>query len=214
MRYFVYNDPDWTYEDFDFDTLVRDSARVADTLNATDPDLSAFRELGGKLLVYSGWSDAAAPAAAVIGYYEDVLTHDETAAADVRLFMMPGVEHCFGGPGPSWVNYLDEIDRWVETGDAPEQVTAYWLNEQMQPDGSRPVCAYPEYVSCPTTGRATRDTPRASAASTSTSSVPRSALLNCGTTEHRRTEFLESGLFAEILLATLISPISGGLGSG
>jgi feruloyl esterase len=147
MRYFVYNDPDWTYEDFDFDTLVRDSARVADTLNATDPDLSAFRELGGKLLVYSGWSDAAAPAAAVIGYYEDVLTHDETAAADVRLFMMPGVEHCFGGPGPSWVNYLDEIDRWVETGDAPEQVTAYWLNEQMQPDGSRPVCAYPEYVS-------------------------------------------------------------------
>jgi feruloyl esterase len=61
--------------------------------------------------------------------------------------MMPGVEHCFGGPGPSWVNYLDEIDRWVETGDAPEQVTAYWLNEQMQPDGSRPVCAYPEYVS-------------------------------------------------------------------
>ncbi len=152
MRYFVYNDPDWTYENYDFDSLERDSARVADTLNATNPDLSAFRERGGKLIIYSGWSDAAAPAAAVIGYYDEVLAHDETAAADVRLFMMPGVEHCFGGPGPSWVNYLDEIDRWVETGDAPEQVTAYWLDEHMQPDGSRPVCAHPEYLTYNGTG--------------------------------------------------------------
>jgi len=152
----VYNDPDWTYENYDFDSLERDSARVADTLNATNPDLSAFRERGGKLIIYSGWSDAAVPAAGVIGYYEEVLGHDETAAADVRLFMMPGVEHCFGGPGPSWVNYLDEIDRWVETGDAPEQLTAYWLNDQMQPDGSRPVCAYPEVVTYDGTGD-TRD---------------------------------------------------------
>lgn len=58
--------------------------------------------------------------------------------------MMPGVEHCFGGPGPSFVNFLTEIDQWVESGTAPEQVTAYWLNEKMQPDGSRPVCAYPQ----------------------------------------------------------------------
>jgi len=146
MRYFVYNDPDWTYENYDFDSLERDSARVADTLNATNPDLSAFRERGGKLIIYSGWSDAAAPAAGVIGYYEEVLGHDETATGDVRLFMMPGVEHCFGGPGPSWVNYLDEIDRWVETGDAPDQVIAYWLDENMQPAGSRPVCAYPNVL--------------------------------------------------------------------
>jgi feruloyl esterase len=146
MRYFVHNDPDWTYENYDFDSLERDSARVADTLNATNPDLSAFRERGGKLIIYSGWSDAAAPAAGVIGYYEEVLGHDETATGDVRLFMMPGVEHCFGGPGPSWVNYLDEIDRWVETGDAPDQVIAYWLDENMQPAGSRPVCAYPNVL--------------------------------------------------------------------
>lgn len=44
------------------------------------------------------------------------------------------------------MDYLDEIDKWVETGYAPEQVSAYWLNDQMQPNGSRPVCAYPEYV--------------------------------------------------------------------
>jgi feruloyl esterase len=146
MKYFVYNDPDWSYEDYDFGTLKKDSERIAATLNATNPDLSAYRERGGKLLIYSGWSDAAVPAEGVIGYYEDVLAHDETAVADVRLFMMPGVEHCFGGPGPSWVNFLTEIDEWVEAGEAPGQVTAYWLNEQMQPDGSRPVCAYPNLL--------------------------------------------------------------------
>jgi feruloyl esterase len=143
MKYFIYNDPEWSYEDYDYDNLVEDSQRVAQTLNATDPDLSAFRRRGGKLLLYTGWSDTAAPAEAVIVYYDEVIAHDSSAAADVRLFMMPGVEHCLGGPGPSWVNFLDEIDHWVESGDAPNQGTAYWLDENMQPAGSRPVCAYP-----------------------------------------------------------------------
>jgi feruloyl esterase len=143
MKYFVYNDPEWSYENYDYDRLVADSQRVAQTLNATDPDLSAFRERGGKLLIYSGWSDAAAPADAVIGYYDEVMAHDKTAAADVRLFMMPGVEHCFGGPGPSWVNFLDEIDSWAETGEAPDEVIAHWLDETGQPTGSRPICAFP-----------------------------------------------------------------------
>jgi len=144
MKYFVYNDPNWSYQGYDVDTLRRDSERVADTLNATDPDLSTFRKRGGKLIIYSGWSDAAAPGLAVVGYYDDVLANDQTAAKDVRLFMMPGVEHCFGGPGPSFVNYLTEIDKWIETGKAPEKITAYWLDERFQPSGSRPVCAYPK----------------------------------------------------------------------
>jgi len=144
MKYFVYNDPEWTYKNYNFDTLRKDSERVAETLNATNPDLSAFRKRGGKLLMYTGWSDAAIPAYATIGYYDEVLAHDKTAAEDVRLIMMPGVEHCFGGPGPSFVNFLTEIDRWFETDKAPEQATAYWLDEKMQPNGSRLVCAYPK----------------------------------------------------------------------
>jgi feruloyl esterase len=144
MKYFVYNDPDWSYKNYNFDTLVEDSELIAETLNAVNPDLSSFRKRGGKLIIYTGWSDNAAPAAAFIGYYEDVLAHDKTAADDARLFMMPGVEHCFGGPGPSFVNFLTEIDKWFESGKAPEQVTAYWLDENMQPNGSRPVCAYPK----------------------------------------------------------------------
>jgi feruloyl esterase len=144
MQYFVYNDPEWSYTNYKYDRLEKDSERIAEALNATNPDLSAFRKRGGKLIIYTGWSDAAAPAEAVIGYYEDVLAHDKTAAEDARLFMMPGVEHCFGGPGPSWVNYLDEIDKWVESGTASEQITAYWLDERFQRTGSRLLCSYPK----------------------------------------------------------------------
>ena len=143
MRYFALNDPDWSYADYDFDSIPEDTKRAAEILNAINPDLSAFRKRGGKLIVYSGWSDAAITGLGVVGYYEDVLAYDATAAEDARLFMMPGVEHCFGGSGPSWINFLVEIDNWVESGDAPDQITAYWLGENMQPTGSRPVCAYP-----------------------------------------------------------------------
>jgi feruloyl esterase len=144
MRYFVFNDPEWSYQGYDWDKYQKDSERVAQTLNATDPDLSAFRERGGKLLIYNGWSDPAQTNLEFIDYYEEVLSLDETAGDDVRMFLMPGVEHCFGGPGPSWVNFLQEIDDWVESGDAPDEIVAYWLDESMQPAGSRPVCAYPE----------------------------------------------------------------------
>lgn len=146
MKYFIYNDPDWTYSGYDLNNLQHDSELVAQTLNATDPDLSAFRERNGKLLMYTGWSDTAITALGTVDYYEQVLQHDASAANDARLIMMPGVEHCFGGPGPSWVNYLDEIDKWVTSGEAPGQMTAYWLNEQFQPNGSRPVCAYPKVL--------------------------------------------------------------------
>jgi feruloyl esterase len=144
MKYMIYHDPDWNYAAYKFDTFREDAELLGNTLNATNPDLSAFRKRGGKLLMYTGWSDAAITALGTIGYYEDVLVHDKTAANDVRLFMMPGVLHCFGGKGPSWVNWLDELDKWVETGKAPDQVTAYFVDEKLQPTGSRLLCAYPQ----------------------------------------------------------------------
>ena len=144
MKYLIYHDPDWTYNNYDYDTLREDAKLVENTLNATNPDLSAFRKRGGKLLMFTGWSDVAIAALGTVGYYEEVVTHDKTAANDVRLFMMPGVEHCFGGPGPSYTDFLAEIDKWVETGKAPEQTAAYWLDEKFQPTGSRLLCAYPQ----------------------------------------------------------------------
>ncbi len=143
MKYLVFHDPDWDYTTYTFDTFDTDVAAAAQTLNATDPDVSAFRERGGKLLLYNSWGDMAVTPYGTIEYYQRVLDHDPSAADDVVLFIMPGVDHCFGGVGPSWVNYLDVIDTWVENGTPPDQLTAYWLSDQMQPDGSRPVCAYP-----------------------------------------------------------------------
>ncbi|MBW1820052.1 MAG: tannase/feruloyl esterase family alpha/beta hydrolase [Deltaproteobacteria bacterium] len=144
MKYLIYHDPDWNYSTYKFDTFREDAKLAGNTLNATSPDLDAFRKQGGKLLMYTGWSDVAITALGTIGYYEDVIAHDKTATNDVRLFMMPGVGHCFGGKGPSWVNYLIEIDRWAETGKVPDQITAYFVDENMHPTGSRLLCAYPQ----------------------------------------------------------------------
>jgi feruloyl esterase len=146
MKYLVYQDPEWDYSTYDFSTFQSDVAAVSSTLDATDPDLDAFRARGGKLLVYNGWRDMALTPLGTIEYYEAVVERNASAADDVRLIMLPGMDHCLGGPGPSFVDWLDEIDRWVEMNQAPDQVTAFWVNEQMQPSGSRLACAYPDVL--------------------------------------------------------------------
>jgi feruloyl esterase len=146
MKYLVFHDPDWDYSTYDFSTFRSDVAAVSSTLDATDPDLDAFRGRGGKLLMFNGWRDMALTPLGTIKYYEEVLERDPSAADDVRLVLLPGMDHCIGGPGPTWVNWVDEIDRWVETGQAPDQVTAYWVDEQGQPSGTRLACAYPNVL--------------------------------------------------------------------
>ncbi len=143
MKYLVFHDPDWDYSTYGFSTFREDVAAVSQTLDATEPDLDAFRERGGKLLLFNGWRDMALTPLGTIDYYEQVIARDASATDDVRLIMLPGMDHCFGGPGPSVVDWLDEIDRWVETGRSPGHVTASWVDAQMQPDGSRLACAYP-----------------------------------------------------------------------
>lgn len=146
MKYLVFHDPVWDYTTYDLDAFYSDAAAAAQALNATDPDIDAFRDSGGKLLMYTGWGDMALTPYGTIEYYQSILDRDANAASDVRLFMMPGVAHCFGGEGPDFVNYLDVIDTWVETGKEPNQLTSLWLSDQFKPVGSRPICAYPKYV--------------------------------------------------------------------
>jgi len=87
-------------------------------------------------------------------YYEDVLNHDPTARDDVRLFLRPGVAHCFGGPGPDGTNYLAAIDEWVESGEAPEQLDATFraLLPGQPEGGGRIICAHPNVVTYDGTG--------------------------------------------------------------
>ena len=145
MKYLVYNDPDWDYSSYTFDNFFTDVASASQALDAADPDLDQFRASGGKLLLTNSWGDMAISALGTISYYESVLNRDPSATDDVRLVVFPGVEHCAGGPGPWYVNFVDVIDRWVETGEAPQQLTAHWLDETGQLDGSRPACRFPEY---------------------------------------------------------------------
>ena len=139
MRYFVFHDPDWNYTTYDFNDYRDDTRPLAATLNATNPDLSAFRARGGKLLMFHGWADVALSAHMSIDYVQQVLALDSSARDDVRLFMMPGVLHCAGGPGPSVVNWLEALERWHDSGDAPETLTAAYPDRP----GQRRLCAWP-----------------------------------------------------------------------
>ncbi|HVS62732.1 MAG TPA: tannase/feruloyl esterase family alpha/beta hydrolase [Thermoanaerobaculia bacterium] len=138
-RYFVYHDPEWSYEGYDFSRWPEDSKLIQATLNADDPDLDAFRERGGKLLMFHGWSDSALSANMSIDYVSSVYERDPSARDDVRLFLMPGLLHCFGGNGPMVVDWLGTMERWQETGTPPSELEAGFVG-----GGGRKLCAWPK----------------------------------------------------------------------
>jgi Tannase and feruloyl esterase len=136
----VTGDPNWQPGHFDFD---RDALPVIQKfgpiLNATDPDLGRFAAHGGKVILFHGWADPAIPPINTIRYYESIEARMGSRRADfVRLFMVPGMQHCFGGPGPSSFGGIAAarppadsdtdlsaaVERWVEKGVAPDAVRA------------------------------------------------------------------------------------------
>ncbi len=121
---FVFDDPDWDYTHYDFSTWADDVAETATLLDATEPDLGPFRDAGGKLILWTGWSDPALTALGTIDYYEQVIAGDPSAREYARLFMLPGVLHCGGGPGPDQVDWLTAIAAWVEEGEPPIRLVA------------------------------------------------------------------------------------------
>ena len=93
--------------DFDHDTLEA-KRELGSLIDATNPDLRAFAEKGGKLIIYHGWSDEAVPAGGSIRYFEDLqrFMGAEKVEQFARLYLVPGMHHCFGGHGPSLFNHL------------------------------------------------------------------------------------------------------------
>ena len=86
-KYFVFDDPSWTYANFDLEGWRARTADLGKLLNATNPDLSKFRDRGGKLILWHGWSDSALSASTSIEYYEAVQRQDHDSAklpADVH----------------------------------------------------------------------------------------------------------------------------------
>lgn len=164
----VYSDPKWNFRTFDPAAgLAAARERTGAALDA-HPDLSAFHNRGGKLILYHGWADAAISPIYSIQYYEAVqhaLGKEETAGF-TRLYLMPGVKHCADGPGPSAIgqfglpslehsnssnNAILALQDWVEHGKAPATITATKYAElpdhHADPDKvlmTRPLCPYPQ----------------------------------------------------------------------
>ena len=121
-----------------------DVAPTAAILNATDTDLGRFRDGGGRIIYWTGWSDLALTPLGTIDYYVRLAADDAAARDYARLYMLPGVLHCAGGPGPDRVDWVEAIRAWVEDGQAPERLLATKLGEDDEVTMTRPVCPYPQ----------------------------------------------------------------------
>lgn len=141
---------DWRTFDFNRDVTAVD-ALLAAKVNATDPDLEAFKAHGHKLIVYHGWTDVIVAPFASIDYYESVESEQarshhskgEEMQDFYRLFMVPGMAHCGGGDGTSTFDMVAALDSWVVNGKAPEDIPASRVvNGNVV--RTRPLCPYPQ----------------------------------------------------------------------
>jgi len=159
----VYQDPAWDFRTFNFD---RDVAFLDDKLgpirNATNPNLKAFKDRGGKLILYHGWNDPAVTPLSTVNYYQNVaVTMGEKQTSDfVSLYMVPGMQHCGNGPGPNYFgsvpsaqadpqfSMFSALTRWVENGTKPDKIiaTKYKIDEDVASGAirTRPLCSYPQ----------------------------------------------------------------------
>jgi feruloyl esterase len=159
----VYEKSDWTYKSFAMDGGMHAAKeKTAAALDAVNADLTPFRTRGGKLILYHGWDDPAIPALNTINYYGDVVAKlgRDNADAFTRLYMVPGMQHCGGGPGAdsfgtsgSWPaddpqhNVRVALESWVEKGTAPGTIIASKAGEGNPPGRvtmTRPLCTYPQ----------------------------------------------------------------------
>lgn len=150
----VFGESPWNWQDLDaeadFATAVE---RIGPLMNADDPDISEFIEGGGKLLLYHGWNDPGIPPGGTIRYYETVRATLGPTRSDaaVRLFMVPGMNHCGGGSGTDQFDAVAALDRWISNDQPPEQIPA-----ERRVNGAtvrtRPLCPYPSVAAYDGTG--------------------------------------------------------------
>lgn len=115
-------------------------------------DLRALRSRGGKVIVFHGTADP------VFSYHDTVAWYTglrKGSGNDVenfaRLFPVPDMNHCSGGPATDQFDLLTPLVAWVEQGQAPDRViaTAGTLAQNaglgaVPPGRTRPLCPYPQ----------------------------------------------------------------------
>lgn len=156
---------DFDFRKFDFDRdMAKVDAMLAPILNANDPDLTPLKNRNGKIIMYTGTCDAIVPFQDAINYYERVV--DKVGSLEdtqdfFRYFIIPGMNHCGGGPGsndigqscPSSSNpdcqqdVLTLLMNWVEKNEVPEQMiaTRYKDGSDGVIEMQRPVYPYPDF---------------------------------------------------------------------
>ena len=161
----VFENPKWDVQTLNFDQDVTFTDNKLGFIDATNPDLSKFMASGGKLIQYHGWRDQGVPPMTSVDYYESVIANSKglnNTQNFYRLFMVPGMNHCFGGPGPNvFGNVLapqplqpnaendiqKSLERWVEKGVASNKIIAAKYTDDDPKKGvvmTRPLCAYPQ----------------------------------------------------------------------
>lgn len=144
-------------DQFEFTEAFYDKLRPRHPLNdATNPDLSAFKSAGGKLILWHGWSDQHISPRYTIAYHE-AMTQTMGASSMkefMRMYLVPGVYHCGGGEGHANMDLVTSLVDWVERGKAPDAVSTYRTETSGAVTSSRPVYPYPEVAKYGGTGDA------------------------------------------------------------
>ncbi|KEF59200.1 uncharacterized protein A1O9_04044 [Exophiala aquamarina CBS 119918] len=148
-QYFLKKDPryDWhslTVEEL-YSFLSSPENKLYESFIATnDPDLSGFRDAGGKMITWHGLADQYIPPNISRAYYDSVTELDSNVVDFYRYFQAPGVNHCGGGNGPYPLGLgLASLVAWVENGTPPDVLQAV---SPPGPEGfeyQRPICKYP-----------------------------------------------------------------------
>ncbi len=155
FKYVLFKNLDWQWQTLNFDQDValanRQDGKILDAIN---PNLEAFKAHGGKLILYHGWEDNLIAPRESINYYTSVVrTMGGVSKTNdfIRLFMIPGMQHCGGGPGTGAFDRVEPIENWVEHGIAPDAIIASHQTGGVV-DMTRPLCPYPEVARWKGTG--------------------------------------------------------------
>ena len=134
LRYMVFipdAGPNWQVADLKFERDYQRVAMMEAIYAGTNPDLRKFKAAGGKLILYHGWADTNIPPLMTVDYYETAektMGGPEATQAFLRMFMIPGMEHCGGGEGAGDIDFVSYLENWVENGRAPDKMIGAHLD--------------------------------------------------------------------------------------
>ena len=140
------DDPTFQWKALRFPQDLPRLKTMSDILSPLDTDLKPYKSGGGKIIFYHGWADPAISAYGTVNYFEKMTKEvggPAQADAFARLYLVPGMHHCSGGPGPNTFDMVTALENWVERGEAPSRIIAtHATNDKV--DRTRPLCPYPQ----------------------------------------------------------------------